>query len=460
MKKIIVILITIIFIVGCTNTKDDVNHFEVGQNYLDNFEYDEALTEFQSGIVENPTDEKNYLATAEIYSKKGDIDKAIEILNQGFNANASNTISNSLGQIYLTRGDFEESMKWFESSILKNPTDIEAVKGKIKLLSLNNDTEGLKNYIDTINPEIIDSELLIMKGILNIDDTKEASRLIVQSNTVDDVNQDMSIELRMALTAYENAKTVHNLSEIIYILLNYGWYEVAQIPVSKVLSENPFYETAYVYQGLIYLHTSQYDKSIENFTKVQELNPENVDSFIFHGQVLALKGDVANLFTLIDGLLAKDNLEFSPSQYSTIQQIYYDFGKFQQIESLYTNFSNKTEINANAKLIYIDALIRLEKFNQADLILKEITNMESLTLSEKAKFKSFEAITSYKLDRKQEGLDAIDEAEKIDNSVAIVHYIKGLILEDMGKTVEAEVAFERAVELDLQGNITKLINEN
>ena len=264
MKKIIVILFTFLFIVGCTNTNKDVNHFEAGQKYLDNFEYDEALTEFQSGIIKNPTDENNYLATAEIYSQKGAIDKATEILKQGFSVNASNTISNSLGQIYLTRGDFEESMKWFESSILTDPNDIDAVKGKIKLLSLNNDTEGMKNYIVTINSEIVDSELLIMKGILNLDDTKEASRLIVQSNTVDDLNQDMSIELRMALTAYENAKTVHNLSEIIYILLNYGWYEVAQIPVTKVLNENPFYETAYVYQGLIYLHTSQYDKSIEN----------------------------------------------------------------------------------------------------------------------------------------------------------------------------------------------------
>jgi tetratricopeptide (TPR) repeat protein len=210
---------------------------------------------------------------------------------------------------------------------------------------------------------------------------------------------------------------------------------------------------------LIYLHTSQYDKSIENFTKVQELNPENVDSFIFHGQVLALKGDESNLFTLIDGLLAKDNLELTPSQYSTIQQMYYDFGKFEQIELLNTNFSEKIEINANAKLIYIDALIRLEKFNQADLIMKEITNIENLSLSEKAKLKSFEAITSYKLDRKQEGLDAIDEAEKIDNTVAIVHYIKGLILKDMGKTTEADISFERAVELDLQGNVTKLVNE-
>ena len=174
---------------------------------------------------------------------------------------------------------------------------------------------------------------------------------------------------------------------------------------------------------------------------------------------MALKGDESNLFTLIDGLLAKDNLELTPSQYSTIQQMYYDFGKFEQIELLNTNFSEKIEINANAKLIYIDALIRLEKFNQADLIMKEITNIENLSLSEKAKLKSFEAITSYKLDRKQEGLDAIDEAEKIDNTVAIVHYIKGLILKDMGKTTEADISFERAVELDLQGNVTKLVNE-
>ena len=33
----------------------------------------------------------------------------------------------------------------------------------------------MKNYIVTINSEIVDSELLIMKGILNLDDTKAVS---------------------------------------------------------------------------------------------------------------------------------------------------------------------------------------------------------------------------------------------------------------------------------------------
>ena len=30
-------------------------------------------------------------------------------------------------------------------------------------------------------------------------------------------------------------------------------------------------------------------------------------------------------------------------------------------------------------------------------------------------------------------------------------------MKDMGRTAEAQTAFERAVELDLQGNVTKLI---
>lgn len=297
-----------------------------------------------------------------------------------------------------------------------------------------------------------------MKAIYLLDDTKEASRLIVQSNTVDEENTDLSVELRMALTAYENAKTIHNLSEIIYILLNYGWYETAQLPITKVLNDNPFYETAYVYQGLVNLHTLQYDKAIENFVKVRELNPENIDSFIFHAQVLSMKGEEDNMVALIDELLAKEGLNLSPSQFNTIQQIYYDFGKFEKIENFYTTFSKSIEVQASAQIIYLDSLIRLEKYNQADLIIKEF-NSENLTSAEKAKLKAFDAFTSYKLDRKQEGMDKIAEAENIDNTIAIIHYYKGLMMKDMGRVSEADIAFERAIELDLRGDVTKLIEE-
>lgn len=458
MFKIIIIFLSVILLVGCTKSNEEVNHFEKGQNYLDTFEYDEALSEFQSGIISTPSEEKNYLSAAEVYSKKGDIDKSIETLKKGFDANASISISNSLGQIYLTRGEFDESLKWFETSLLKEPSDKTAIKGKINILSLTNNNEGLKNYYDQLDLGTFDSEIYIMKAIYLLDDTKEASRLIVQSNTVDEENTDLSVELRMALTAYENAKTIHNRSEIIYILLNYGWYETAQLPITKVLNDNPFYETAYVYQGLVNLHTSQYDKAIENFLKVRELNPENIDSYIFHAQVLSMKGEEDNMIALIEELLAKEGLNLTPNQFNIIQQIYYDFGKFEKIESFYTTFSKSIEVQASAQIIYLDSLIRLEKYNQADLIIKEF-NSENLTSAEKAKLKAFDAFTSYKLDRKQEGMDRIAEAENIDNTIAIIHYYKGLMMKDMGRVSEADIAFERAIELDLRGDVTKLIEE-
>lgn len=459
MKNVLIILFLVIFVVGCTNSPKDINHFELGQSYLESYEYDEALTEFQAGIVSDPLEERYYLSIAEIYSKKGDEDKSIEILKKGFTTNASNMIANSLGQIYLTRGDFEESMKWFETTLLKDPTDKDALKGKTKLLSLNKDIVGLKALLDNLDNTNVDSELLIMKGILSLDDTKEASRLIVQSNTVDDSNTDLAVELRMALTAYENSQTVHNLSEIIYILLNYRWYEIAQIPVSKVLNDNQFYETAYVYQGLINLHTSQYDQALENFVKVRELNPDNLDSYIFQAQVQSLRNQEGNTIAIIEELFAREDLKLTPSQFSTIQQIYYDLGKLEKIEELYINFSDKIEIPPSETINYLEVLIKLEKFNQVDLITKDLLNEEGLTSAESAKLKSIEAITSYNLDRKQEGVNKIAEAENIDNTIAIIHYYKGLILKDMGKISEAESAFERAIELDLQGNVTKLINE-
>lgn len=459
MKKIIIILFSIFFIAGCTNGTQDINHFEKGQDYLKELEYDEALNEFQLASSQSPSEENSYLAIAEIYTKKGNNDKALEILKNAYVNIESENISNAIGQIYINIGDLNESIKWYETTLQKNSNNHDAIKGKIKLLSLNNDVDGVKTYMDGLDNEKFDSEILIMKSIVNLDDTKEASRLMLLSNTVDDRNVDLSVELRLAIIAYENAKTVHNLSEIIYILLNYGWYEIAQLPVSKVHLDNPFYETGYIYQALINIKTLQLDKAIENLSKVEEINPDNIDVEILRIQILTLKQEIEIAENALNELIIKDNLELTNGQYSTIQQMLYQQGKFEQIEMLHTKNKDKLEFTPETQLLYVDSLLRLNKFNQAEQIIFEINSKDVVLATPlQAKLKTFEAVVNYELDKKQQGIDMITEAENIDNAIPIIHYYKGVLLNDMGRPSEAKLAFDRAVELDLIGDITDLVN--
>lgn len=458
MKKIVLAIALLMLLTGCKQSSNQVDYLARGQQYSSKLEYNNALTEFEQGRLAYPDDANYYLAIAEVALKKGDSDKALATLYDGYTRTSSAQIANSIGEILLTQGNFADSLEWFENVLAQNNTDKTALKGKIKILALRNDTEGLKQLQEAHTSVNYDSELYLMSAIINLQDTSEAARLIMQSSSADDVNIELAKELRMALTGYEKAKTVHNLGQIVYILLNYNWFELAQLPTATIASENEFYETGYIYQGLIQLYTSQLPQAQATFQKVLEINPDNLDAKIFLVQTYYLQDDFENAAVLVDETVQNPELDFSLQQYQSLQEILYKNQDYQTIKIFYDNFSPKLEIPADQNLIIIEALLEQNKFNQADTIVSKISkDYALLSGAEQARYKALAAYSAFHLDRKQEALNLISEAEQVDNTAAIVHYYKGRILLENGEIDQAHLSLERAKELDLEGNITSKV---
>lgn len=459
MKKIIIVVFVLIFLTGC-KSDNEIDHLVRGKQYLSKMEYNSALREFELGKNTYQSDANYYLAIAEITLKKGDSTKTRDILYDGYTKTSSPQIAIAIAEILLTEGDFSNSLIWFEKALSQDSTNIEALKGKIKILAIKNDTEGLEKFLKSIEISSYDSELYIMAGIINIDNASEASRLIVQGIPIDDKNLELAKELRVALIGYEKAKTVHNLSRIIYILLNYNWFELAQLPVSKTINENEFYETGYIYQGLIYLYTNQLHQAQTTFEKVLEINPQNLDAKIFLTQIYYLENNIEKADILTDELVSDPQLDISLQQYQSLQEILYKNHKYQSIEVFYNNFSPKIKIPANQNLIIIESLLEQNKFNQADTIITKVgLDYALLSGSEQARYKALSSYASFHLDRKQEALNLISEALQVDNTASVVHYYKGRMLLETYEINEAQKYLERAKELDLEGDITTRIEQ-
>jgi len=459
MKKLVLIILVLLFLTGCKQG-NEVDYLARGQQFLSKMEYNNALQVFEQGKSAYPDDANYYLAIAEITLKKGDSERALATLYNGYTKTSSPQIANSIAEILLTQGNFSDSLEWFEKVLAQNNTDREALKGKIKILALRNDSEGLEQLQEAQDNLNYDSELYIMSAIINLQDTSEAARLIMQSSSADDANVELAKELRMALTGYEKAMTVHNLSRIVYVLLNYNWFELAQIPTTTITSENEFYETGYIYQGLIHLYTNQLPQAQETFKKVLEINPQNPDAKIFLTQTYYLQSDFENADILANEIVQDTEADLSLQQYQSLQEILYKNSEYQAIETFYDNFSPKLEIPADQSLIIIEALLEQSKFNQADTVIAKINkDYALLSGSEQARYKALAAYAAFHLDRKQDALNLISEAMEVDNSAAIVHYYKGKMLLENSEIEEAGKSLERARELDLEGNITSKVQQ-
>lgn len=463
-KKLIFIIVLFLLTTGCKQNISDTDYLANGQQYLSKYEYYKALDEFEKGKIAYPNEENYYLSIAEIHSKKNNIEEAINILLDGYNHTSSSQISNALGQLYLKRGNLDRAEEWFNRAYLQNNEDINALKGKVKVLALENKITEIRELLE-VDKSSFDSELFIMSALVNLDDTNKASSLIMQSNSKDTRNLELAKELRVSLVGYERAKTVHSLGRIAYILLSYDWYEMAQIPISKITDKNQFYENGYIYEGLIQVRVNHLQEAEQTFKKVLEINPQNTDVKIFLIQTYFLQDDFEEANNLVSELLENEEEDLSIQGYKSLQEILYRNQRNAEIIELYNKYSSKLELTPELNLVVIEILMDEQKFTQVENIFSKMEDKYSQLIgAQQASYTAMKAYDYFNLGKKQEALVLIDEAEKIDNTASLVHYYKGRMLLEDEKLEEGYDALARAKELDLSGNIilkvNRILNEN
>lgn len=439
---------------GCSQVQTNDDYMTNGHNYLSKYEYDEALFEFQSGIDNEPTNHEYYLASANIYLKKGHSDKGIQLLNDSFNISPHEKTANALGEVYLNNGEVVLASDWFDKALEINTAYLPALVGKAKISALTGTNEQTTEYLMGLKEENLNSTLLLMQAIVNINDTNKASQLILKSTSVDNDNQELAKELRMVLTAYEQDNNLHNLSNIVYTLLNHGWFAFAQVPLNEIIKDNPFYETAYVYQGLIHLYTNRLDLAKENLEKTKEINPNNIDSQIFLIQAEFLRGDAQAAITIFEDVYTRFSTQLNLQQFVTLIDILHKNDQNALLEKAYLLSNDRFEVPVVQKIKFFEALVEMEKFEQADSFYIDHLSKTDLTKPEVSRVGSLRAYCLFNISKRQEGLDEIKKAEDADNTVAVVYYFKGIILFENSDPVQSRIALDRSIELDLDGEIS------
>ena len=101
-------------------------HYDLGMKYLNGGNYEEAIIEFEAAIEINETKADAYIGLAEVYIEQGDLQKAIEILEKGYEKTKADAISAKLdeiksGAVYdmqgrqrmMTHYDAEGKIDWY-----------------------------------------------------------------------------------------------------------------------------------------------------------------------------------------------------------------------------------------------------------------------------------------------------------------------------------------------------------
>ena len=234
-------------------------HLQKGADYLEQKNYDEALSEFDRAVDADSDSAEAYKGRGDAYHFAGENEKAIadytEAISLGLNS----------AEIYRRRGfdqksvlNFDKAIADYGEAIKLNTNDGESYAGRCQTyldnrqfdLALTDCNKALE-----LNPE--DANAYVSRG--NIYLSKNENDLAIA-----DFNKSLSLQK-------ENAAAYLGRGNAFYNKENYGKALDDFADAIRLDSRNP---SAYGLRGLIFQKTNRDDKAIADFTEAIRINPE------------------------------------------------------------------------------------------------------------------------------------------------------------------------------------------
>lgn len=124
---VIAVVIISIVMAAAGKRKDTYDsHMELGARYLSELDYENAIVAYEAAIEIDPMNENAYLRLADVYVAMGDIEKALEVLEEGYALTQSEVIAARQEELIQwqkkQRLPEQQEEQWQEESYVQIPT--------------------------------------------------------------------------------------------------------------------------------------------------------------------------------------------------------------------------------------------------------------------------------------------------------------------------------------------------
>jgi len=388
MKKLLVLVCMAAFITPAQAGFKE--HFDLGQQYLSNYQYSGAITEFKSALRINYLDnsariglinsylargtyyantEKNYTKAADDYRSalfylvyypnanqvKNSSQAIVQVtsnLNKCLNTSNFNTsVKNRFEKAKQLRaeGDFAAAGYEFNQTL----SDTQYIKESFQQIGdimklLGNDVKAAEYYKKavSVSPNDIQLRLSYAKILdkLGQEDESVQEYNYILSKTTDNKDVLYSLERIYKRKLEDSPNDASITSNLGAIMQKEGNFDEALRYYSKAEYLDPSNINTRINVGTLYLEKSDYKTAITAFDSILIINPDNVEANIYKAQALSKMGDNKAASDIYKRVLAKDpNNEFAKNQ--MIASIKDSMTPVQFIEYLKkNNISNSSEI--------------------------------------------------------------------------------------------------------------------
>jgi tetratricopeptide (TPR) repeat protein len=443
-------------------TQEEITKYEKliseGDTLYEAHEYSEAVAKYNDAAKVIHTDSRAYSKIIDIYLSKNDFDTALEVAQRAQNYTTSadsSLIYADIAQEYFELKNYYEARINYEiaASLNSNP---KVNLGLSKAYVYNNEFDLAKKLLTEEYDEATqDDAKLLYSYILGTEDTVEAQQFLAN---YDIVNADKSsffdeyISVLDSLTEDE----LYNITKLSRVYINNDYPTLAikiLEPVSEDISQ---YVDALYYLGKAYLDTKQYDKSVDTLLRAASLLGYESNKYWMLARAYYRKDDLVNAVKYYDMAvgyagdeLTRDLVEeylyilLSSNQKSKAQEVYTDLVKSIKSEWLYL---------IGLELYYSESEAKF------DYYLNELAGME-MDENEKKEYLFWKIRNSIERGETENVEQDLQTLLELDRFNPRYYWVKGLYEISISDSGGARNSFELALEYDLEGDVTKQVED-
>jgi tetratricopeptide (TPR) repeat protein len=330
------LLLSIIVFLSCGVVKKPyMEHYELGNQYYFNGNYEKAIYEFTEAIKLKPDFADAYVGRGNVYTElseyiltDGDYQKAVSL-------NPNNAYLIDVAE-YSRKGEYGNAIDELSIAINQNLNPPISYEARANAHFAKGDYDNALvdiNKAITLKPDFVAAYLLRSTIYASKGDFKNTSSDL---NAAIAINYDYIPAYAMRGVIYKTIFSDHNKA-----VSDFG----------KVLAKEPEYVSDYYLRGFVYFQSGEYDKAIENYNKAIVRNSEAVDLYIGRGEAYGARDNyelAINDFTKVISMQPTD------TAYLYRGDLYKKYGK---TELAIADYSKAIRINPNNFSAYLSRIL-------------------------------------------------------------------------------------------------------
>ncbi len=458
-----------IILSGCSPSDEDISKsqqlHEEGDSLVAEYKFGEAMDKFEEALQVYEGNSSVYGSMAEVYVMKNRPQDALEVLTAGIDKSSNNSDLYRLkGQILLEQGKIDDAIEAL-SEALDEDSENEDARYYLALAHTNKkDFEKSREYLDMDKFVQGDTyaKAALLKAVILQTQVEDAEAVLdgIDTGKVDDERILSDVNAYNETLKYLGEVDKEELSDKYRdVILAKGALEAdiedaALDLLEKYKDLEEEYWEVYFYLGQAYYLDDELDQAEAYLENSAALNPASSMSPWMLGRVYYKKDDIdkaeENYLRAIE--LAETEKRILIRE--ELAGVAFETDNFSLADEQYQALIEENSQQLND--YYLERVfIAYERglYEDMDELLEKIDTSQ-LDDSSLARFYYFKSASKLQAGDRTEAVKWIEDAIELDNKSAAYYLLYGQILFEDENTEEARKHFERAVDLDLSGEVS------